>query len=140
MIAIIRIKGRVDIPYDMEETMNRLRVRKKFACVVVRESKEVLGMIEHVKNFIAYGNIDKETLIELLKKRAKYTNGKKIDAEKLAAEIMNDKVKLKIEDLGIKPFFALHPPRGGFILKEHYPKGLLGNNKEAINELIRRML
>ena len=46
----------------------------------------------------------------------------------------------KMDELSIKPFFRLHPPRGGIKSKVHFPKGVLGNNKEKINELIMRML
>ena len=46
----------------------------------------------------------------------------------------------KYDELGIKPFFRLHPPRGGIRSKVHYPEGVLGNHKEKINELVERML
>ena len=42
--------------------------------------------------------------------------------------------------LDLKPFFRLHPPRGGIKSKIHFPKGVLGNNKEKINDLVERML
>ena len=46
------------------------------------------------------------------------------------------------EHLGLKPFFRLHSPRGGINSKAHFPvrKGVLGDNKEKINELVKRML
>ena len=44
-----------------------------------------------------------------------------------------------LDGSGIKPFFRLHPPRGGINTKYHFPKGVLGENKE-INKLILRML
>ena len=137
MIAIIRIKGKVDINGDVEETLERLRVRRKYACVVLRENKTLEGMIKKVRDFVAYGSIDKETLVELIKQRGQSTGGK-IDAAKIAEEFLT-KTNKKLADLGIKPFFRLHPPRGGIKSKLHYPKGVLGENKK-INELIRRML
>ena len=94
-------------------------------------------MVQKVRNFIAYGEIDKPTLIELIKARGKSLNNKKIDAEKVADLILKNK---SFENTEIKPFFRLHPPRGGIKSKEHFPKGVLGDNKEKINELIRRML
>ena len=63
--------------------------------------------------------------------------GYKIDTNKLADLIIKNK---NINDLPIKPFFRLHPPRGGIKSREHFPKGVLGNNKEKINDLIKRML
>lgn len=139
MIAIIRIRGQVEVPQAAANTLNRLRVRKKFACVIVREKPEILGMIKEARNFIAYGRIDEKTLASLIEKRGKF-RGKKIDAGKIASEIINAKTDSKIEDFGLKPFFSLHPPRGGIKSKEHFPKGVLGDNKEKINDLIMRML
>jgi large subunit ribosomal protein L30 len=53
-------------------------------------------------------------------------------------KVMGEMEKGKIES--IKPFFRLHPPRGGINSKEKFPKGSLGDNQEKINELVRRML
>jgi Ribosomal protein L30/L7E len=139
MIAIVRIRGMMNVLGSIEETLTRFRLRRKYACVVIRENPVNLGMLKKIENFVAYGQIDKSTFIELIKQRGKATKGK-VDAEKIVAEFTEGKTEKKLEDLGIKPFFRLHPPRGGIDSKLHYPKGPLGNNREGINELIRRML
>lgn len=117
--AIIRIKGMVGIRGDVEETLDRLRLRRKYACVVLDLTPETVGMLKKVKEFVAYGNIDEATYKELVSKR-----GKKDSEGKL------------------KPFFRLHPPRGGIDSKKQFgvAKGVLGDNKESINKLILRML
>lgn len=113
MIAIIRIHGRVGVKEHIKNTLDRLRLRKKYACIVVEEKPEVVGMIRKVRDYVAYGKIDEKTLEELKKKRGKKD----------------------------KKFFSLHPPRGGIkSSKLHFPKGVLGDNGDKINELIRRML
>jgi large subunit ribosomal protein L30 len=140
MIAIIRIKGKVKVSKDIEETLSRLRLRRKYVCVVVREKPEVLGMIKKVRNFIAYGKIDDKTMEELIKKRGKSLRKEKVDAEKIVSDFIESKTDIRLEELGIKPFFRLHPPRGGIESKKHYPKGVLGNHGDKINELIKRML
>lgn len=115
MIAIIRIHGQVGLKKEIVETLNRLRLRKKYACFVLEKpSKEQLGMIKKVRDFVAYGNVDEKTYKKLIEKR-----------------------KTKI-----KNFFRLHPPRKGIDSKKHFgvKKGVLGDNKEKINELIERML
>jgi len=71
MIAIIRIKGMVKVAGNLSETLDRLRLKQKFACVVVREIPQVLGMIKKVRSLIAYGPIDKATLVKLIKARGK---------------------------------------------------------------------
>jgi len=134
MIAIIRIRGLIGVRKDKAETMFRLGIRRKFTCVLVKDNEETHKMLVKINSFIAYGKINKETLTELIKKRG----SKKVEAEKVAEELLSGKNKL--EDFGLKPFFRLHPPRGGIETKYHFPKGILGNNKEKINELIMRML
>jgi len=140
MIAIIRITGQINLTERAKETLSRLRLRKKYKCVVVREKPETMGMIKKVRNFIAYGKIDKATFVELINKRGKVLDNKKIDAEKIADEFINSKTDKKLSEFGIKPFFSLHPARGGIKSKLHYPRGVLGNHKDKINDLIKRML
>jgi len=117
-IAVIRISGIVGVPEDIENTLYRLRLRRKYVCVVIdADDKSLQGLLDKVKFYVAYGEISKETHDKLIKARGK----KDIDGK-------------------LKPFFRLHPPRGGIKSKIQYPKGVLGNNKEDINKLIERML
>ncbi len=112
-IGIIRITGEVGLRKEIVETLNRLKLRKKYSCVVFeKQTPEQLGMVKKVRDFVAFGDIDEKTYKKLVEKR-----------------------KTKI-----KNFFRLHPPRGGIKTKLHFPKGVLGNHKEKINELIERML
>jgi large subunit ribosomal protein L30 len=119
MIVVIRIKGRVGISQKINETLDRLRLRRKYSCVVLKGSEEERGMIKKVEDFVAYGEIKDDVYKELVKIRGK-----------------------KGKDGKIKPFFRLHPPRKGIESKKHFGvgKGVLGNNGEKINELVLRML
>ena len=76
-------------------------------------------MLKKVKDFVAYGEITEATYKELKDKRG--------------VKDPNNKGKLK-------PFFRLHPPRKGIKSKVHFPKGILGNNGDKINDLVERML
>lgn len=140
MLAIIRISGIPEMPEKAGITLDRLRLRKKYACVLLHETPENMGMVNAVDNFVAYGKIDKETLSELIAKRGKAIGGKKVDSVKTAGELLESKTGKKLEEFGLKPFFSLHPPRGGIDSKTRYPKGVLGNHGHDINKLIRRML
>ena len=118
MIAVIRISGMVKVKKPIAETLDRLKLKRKYACVLVDEKDEnIMGMVKKVKDFIAYGPIDKDTEKKLIEARGK-----------------------KDVEGNLKPFFRLHPPRKGINSKLPYPKGVLGNNKEDINKLIERML
>jgi len=140
MIAVIRIAGQVKVREEIEQTLYRLRLRKKFACTLIHEKDKVkIGMLKKVKDFVAFGEIDKGTLVRLIEKRGKRKDKKETkDAEKIAEEVENGK---NAEELGFKSFFNLHPPRGGLkSSKKQFPRGVLGNHKQEINKLIGKML
>jgi len=138
MICIIRIRGRVGINKDINETLNRLRLRKKYSCVVINPKKEQLGMIKKIRDFVAFGEINGKMFEKLIETRSQIVDkSKKIDAKKIVEAIGKGK---KYQDLNLKPFFRLHSPRKGINAKLHFPKGVLGNNKDEINKLLERML
>ena len=119
VIAVIRIKGQTNVKSDVKETLHRLRIRKKLACVLVEEKDVIrLGMIKSVMQYVIYGKISEELADKIKKARGQ----KDVDGK-------------------LKPFFRLHPPRGGFkkSTKILAPKGVLGENKD-IDKLIERML
>jgi large subunit ribosomal protein L30 len=139
MIIVIRISGKVKIKEDIEETLFRLRLRRKFSCILIDEKDaNRMGMLDKVKNYVSYGDIEKAVLIKLIEKRAVRVDKKEIkDAEKIAESLEKGK---SLEEVELKPFFRLGPPRGGLkSSKKNYPKGVLGKNKE-INKLVERML
>jgi large subunit ribosomal protein L30 len=122
MKAIIRISGKVKIRKDVEGTLQRLGLKRKYSCVVFKEMTPVdEGMLLKVKDHVAYGEINEEILNKLVEKRG----------------------NLKEKDKKMKKYlFRLQPPRKGIDSKKHFgvQKGVLGNNKDKINELIERML
>jgi len=140
MICIIRIKGEVGLRHETIEALNRLRLKRKYACVVLRGKTENAGIIKKVKDFIAFGEITDDVFEKLIEKRGKpIDKKKKIDAKKAAEGIKGGK---KFEEFNLKPFFRLHPPRGGIESKKHFGvgKGVLGNHGKEINKLLERML
>ena len=138
MICVIRIHGMVGLNKEINETLNRLRLQRKYSCIVLNPTKEQLGMIKKSRDVVAFGEINKETFEKLIKKRGQILNkSKKIDAKKIVEKLEKG---ARYEELNLKPFFRLHPPRKGIKSKVHFPKGVLGDNREKINELIKRML
>ncbi len=152
MYAVIRLRGSVKVRREILDTLKMLRLHRVNHCVLVPETKDFKGMLAKVKDYVTYGEINKETLVELLKKRGKLVGNKKLTEEKLkeitgyesfesfADALLSGKVKLKDFEQ-IKPVFRLNSPRKGLKSKKlHWPKGDLGYRGEAINELIARML
>ncbi len=137
MKIVVRITGQVDNNAKVNETLSRMRLRRKYSCVLINETPENMGMIKSVRNFVAYGDVDEKILKELIQKRGKSEDGTKIDIDKVVKNILENK---SMKESGIKPFFRLHPPLKGINSKQHFPRGVLGDHKEKIKDLIRRML
>jgi len=138
IICIIRIRGRVGLKKEIAETLYRLRLRRKYSCVVINSNEKNLSLTKKIKDFVAFGEINDKTFEKLVKSRGQLIDKtKKIEVKKVCEELKKGK---KYKELNLKPFFRLHPPRGGINSKIHFPKGILGNNKEKINELVVRML
>ncbi|MEM7821200.1 MAG: 50S ribosomal protein L30 [Candidatus Aenigmatarchaeota archaeon] len=151
MYAVIRIRGKVGTKKEIEDTLKMLRLEKVNSCVVLEEREDLKGMIEKVKNFVTYGEIDFNVFFEMLKKRGRISESKRLteenvkelgfnSIEELALEIFEGRKKMK-EIKNLKPVFRLTPPSKGFkSLKEFYPKGDIGYRGKEINELLRRMI
>lgn len=151
-LALIRVRGRVNVKRPVKDTLGMLRLHKINHLVILDENPTYKGMIQKVKDYITWGEISAETLAKLIEKRGRLLGNKRVTEEyvqeKLGMGIKEfaEKViagEMKLSDLpGLKPVFRLHPPRGGFKSKKRTFKegGALGYRGEAINELIERML
>lgn len=153
LLAVIRIRGHPDRSPDERKTLELLRLYKTYHCTLVPDTPSYRGMVKTVEYVTTYGEIDRGTLIELLKRRGRLVGGGPIaedrlkdlgfnSIEELADGLLEGRVKL--EELPcIKPVFRLHPPKGGFkgSVKKHVSEGgELGYRGFAINELLRRMI
>ncbi len=148
---VLRIRGMINIPHWAEKTMQLLNLDKKYRATIVNEDDATIGMLKKVKNYVAWYKADKELIKELLEKRGMRSSSTKIDGNTINALGFDDVDKLaealasnnlKLSSLDIKPWFGLHPPRGGFkrsTKRMYTEKGVTGENPE-LPELIRRML
>jgi len=162
LYAIIRLRGRVDVHPDVEYTLRLLRLHRKHHLVLYHSSiPGIWGMLHRVKDWVTWGEISREVLVELLRKRGRASGGRRLSDEylrerlglnsidELADKLLSGEIRLhKLYDKRsktwiIKPVFRLHPPRGGFrgsIKKPYGAGGELGYRGKAINELIMRMI
>lgn len=154
ILTVVRIRGSVGVKKDVKDTLRMLRLYKKNNCVVINNSPNYVGMLMKMKDYVTWGELDDKTFKELLEKRGrlpgkkklteKYVKEKlKLDIDGFIKEFFEGKKKLK-DVPGLKPYFKLHPPRGGFerkgIKTPFSLGGVLGYRKEKINDLIRKML
>ncbi len=153
-IAVIRVRGEVGVDHKIEDTLTMLHLTKKNRCTIIPNAKSYIGMLNKIKDYCTFGEIDDKTVAMLLEKRGRlkgdspltqdYLKEKlKVDFNQFASIFMQDKMGLK-DIPGLKHFFKLHPPIGGFeregIKKPYSIGGALGYRGPEINKLIRRMV
>ncbi len=152
MIAIIRIRGYTGIKPRIEKTAELLNLNRINHMVLYPESPSINGMLQMVKDYITWGEIDTDTLELLLKNRILLKGRKKIDEEKLKelgfssyremAEALNEG-KITMNSLNeLVPVIRLNPPKGGYeaIQKPFKQKGSAGYRGNEINILIKKMI
>ncbi|WP_297509464.1 50S ribosomal protein L30 [Thermococcus sp.] len=152
-LALIRLRSGIRARGEVRDTLAMLRLHRINHLVIVDDNPSYRGMIQKVKDYITWGEIDKETLAKLLRKRGRLIGNRPVTEEyvreklgigidEFAEKVVNGEMRLK--DLpNLKPVFRLHPPRGGLkgSKKRSFKEGgALGYRGEKINELIERML
>ncbi|MFQ5976990.1 MAG: 50S ribosomal protein L30 [Candidatus Heimdallarchaeota archaeon] len=153
-MAVVRIRGRVDVPRDLANTLKMLRLNYLNHCVIIDDRKSYLRMLYKAKDIVAWGELDEKGAISLLTKRGRlpgdvrltddyvkdHTSFKSIEA--FAKAFCNGKTELK-DIPGLKPVFRLHPPkkghRRGGIKKSYTLGGALGPHGSEINALVHKM-
>ena len=151
--AVIRVRGQPDVSYDIEYTMGLLGVNRVNHCAIVPENASTKGMLQKVKDYTTYGEINAETLAQLIRVRGRLSGDRMITdeylaensdfktVEELAKAIIENDYRMKDVEAA-KPVFRLHPPVKGYEGNKRSYKngGALGYRGEAINDLIARML
>jgi len=150
MYAIVRIRGGVRTRPEIKDTLDLLHINRVNHCAVVKEDPHYKGMIQKVKDYVAWGQIDDDTLAMLLEKRGRLSGNKRLTEdlvkEKTAFGSIKDFAKAvnagsaSFKDLGIKPVFRLHPARKGLkSTKRTVPQGGVLGFHDSIKDLITKM-
>lgn len=139
-LAVLRLRGRRKIRAEVEDTLKMLRLDRPNHCVVVDDSPQNMGMIMKVKDYVAYGPVDEQTIFRLLSKRGRKGRSslkevmKEADIKKAASEVFGGK---KVMDFA-NPVFRLRPPSKGYKdIKRNYPEGDLGKRDDMVSLLSR---
>lgn len=81
MLAVVRLRGTIGVNRKIEDTLKMLRLHKKYHCVVIPDTPSYRGMLQVVKDYVAYGEIDAETLAMLLRNRGRLKGDRKLTDE-----------------------------------------------------------
>lgn len=150
MYAVIKVRGSNHTEIGIKKALEELRLNRVNHLVVVPETQ--IGQIKKAKDYITWGEIDKEHLVLLLKEKGRFMGDKKIDedslkelgfssVEEMAEKILNGEIKIK-DIPSLKPIFRMNPPKKGYkSTKRTYQfKGSIGYRGKDINGLIERMI
>lgn len=131
LIAVVRIRGRVNVRSDITETLKRLKLKRVNNCTLIKVDDSYNGMLNKCSNYVAFGEIEETTLGKLLSKNSIDANPK---------DVIDGKYDLK--NLKENLPFRLHPPRHGFkSTKLNFKQGgSLGYMGGEINGLLNRMV
>lgn len=150
---VVRVRGSVNVRGEISDTLGMLRLHKVNHATLIPDTPSYRGMLQKVKDYVTWGEVEGEALGEALGVCGRMTGDKVLKDEDVAS---NTKYKT-INELGVamaegqatfadlpglKPVLRLHPPRGGYegIKRTFNRGGALGYRKDAINTLVRRML
>ena len=151
--AAVRVRGTVNIKPDIKKTLQLLNLTKVNHCVLLEEKPSIKGMLQVAKDYVTWGEVDKDILNKLIISRGKLEGDKELtenhlksatsynSLDKLSQAIIDNKFKFK-DIPNVKTIFRLGPTKKGYegVKKSYSKKGALGYRGKDINKLIERMI
>jgi len=151
--AVVRVRGTVNINPHIRKTLELLKLTRANHCVLVAETETFRGMLQKVKDYTTWGEIDQNVLTTLIASRGMLLGDKRItddyvksatsyeNIEKLSQALIAKEIQYN-EIPEVKPLFRLNPPHKGYksIKRSYINKGALGYRGKDINQLLTRML
>ena len=152
LLLVLNLRGKIGSTVPIRKALTELKVERRFSATVVTDDAPTLGMLRSCKDYVAWAPLDSKLLTGLLKARGMVSESQRLDQEALkslgfkkyedfADKIMKDGTRLSTH-AGIRPFFRLSPPKGGYKLssrRQATEKGILGNNPK-LPELVEKMV
>ena len=121
--VVVRVRSDVGVERSIKETMHMLNLTKVNHAVIIPENDQYRGMLQKAKDYITWGEADKELVETMLRERGRLVGDKPLtdDVVKEGSEfgsiseladaiVSNDATVKDVE--GLKRVFRLHPPRG----------------------------
>lgn len=149
----LKVRGTVRATLEARETLRMLKLTRTNHAVLVHDTSAFLGMLKAVQNYITWGEVSKETLEAMIRRRGRLVGNRKLTDEyaqkagyKSLEELIDMVFSCKVEYWklpDIQQVFRLPPPSKGYkgTTKKGYGMGgELGYRGEKINELIQRMV
>ena len=152
LLLVLNLHGAINSSGPVREALEEMKVARRFSATVVPGDAPTMGALSLCKDRLAWAPIDADLLAVLLKKRGMVSATKALDpatlkklgckdCEELAVKMVEGGIRLSAIE-GVKPYFRLAPPKGGFkrsMRRGTSEEGILGSNPK-LSELVRRMI
>jgi len=151
-LLVVNLRGLVNTRTPVRTTLEQLSIARRFNATIVPDDEVHQGMLRLAKEHVAWCKLGAETAEKLLKSRSEKSTGRRFEESDLAGKDFNsfsgiahalESGELKLGNLGgLRPFFRLSPPKGGFkksTRRQHAAGGVLGKNDD-LPKLVERML
>ena len=152
---VIRVRSDRGVKPKIRHTLSMLNLTKVNHAVLVPDTPAYAGMLQKAKDYVTWGEVDADTISELISQRGRMIGDKPITnavikagsefstINALSKAIASGDARTNAVE-GMKPVFRLHPPRGakgwGGIKRSFTTGGALGFRGEAISDLVGRMI
>jgi large subunit ribosomal protein L30 len=152
LILVVNVHGSINSSAPVRRALAELKVIRKFTATVVPDDPATLGMLRRCKDYVSWSPVDADFLGSLLKERGMVSAERPLDQatlksigykgyDDLARKMVEQGLRLS-SFKGIKPFFRLAPPKGGFkrsMRRQFTEGGMLGSNPK-LQETVKRMV
>ena len=152
---VIRVRSDRGVKPKIRHTMSMLNLTKVNHAVLVPDTPAYAGMLQKAKDYVTWGEVDADTISELISQRGRMIGDKPITnaviksgsefstINALSKAIASGDARTNAV-AGMKPVFQLHPPRGaqgwGGIKRSFTTGGARGFRGEATSDLVGRMI
>ena len=154
VVLAIRVRGQVRVKPQIADTLDKLLLGRLHQARLLKVTPSLEGMITKVKDYIAWGEVTEEVIVELLSKRGRLPGNDRLTDSYVKKNSKHSSIKAlskaiaagsaDVRDVeGLKPIFRLTPPSKGFKGKKKLGFGMggvTGYRGEEINELALRMI
>ena len=105
--AAIRVRGTVNIKPDIKKTLKLLNLTRANHCVILEENKVYKGMIQVAKDYVTWGELEKDILTDLISKRGRIQGDKALTDKYLKSSTSYSTID-KLSDAIIAKKFKFH--------------------------------
>ena len=132
--VIVRVRGSVNVKPKIKETMRIMRLNRVNHCVIVPENDVYRGMLNIIKDYVTWGEVDLDTTQLMLESSGKTSGNNSFTKNELKessfktikalAKALTEGKTVMRDIPALKPLFRLHPPRKVYVgIKRSFNEG-----------------